>query len=288
MQLSPGETFAIVRQLADPNDSATYYVQATIRNARTDALLDTKNLTDRGGQRFSVEYQVPSKSSDAVYIAISTRVYTDSGYTTLSDAYGQEIATYLVEMRQQHFGGGGSGISYQKIEEIVRAVLAEVEKPEPAVPTDLSGVIDGVKRVENAIKGVMVEVGATKGAIGQIRVNPVVNLAPILDAVGGLRGIVEESHIKAADMHKKSADDLMSGMAKMHAESSKSMEEKVRSVVASIMAPIKEWMSADSAVASMLSSVKTSVEKAFSSAGPVSPIQGKTTAEMIREIMGKP
>jgi|CXWL01.1.fsa_nt_gi hypothetical protein len=141
MQLSPGEVFAIVRQLADPNDTGTYYVRATIRNARTDALLDTKDLTDRGGQRFSTEYQVPSKSSDAIYISISTRVYTDSGYTTLSDVYGQEIETYLVEMRQQHFGGGGSSISYKRIEEIIAAALLAAEKvPEP--PIDIRGIVN--------------------------------------------------------------------------------------------------------------------------------------------------
>src|SRR3990167_6396837 len=99
LQLSPGEYFAIVRQLADPNDTGTYYVRAFVRNARTDTLLDTVNLTDRTGQRFSVEWQVPSSTSDALYIAVTTRVYTDSAYTTLSTDYSQEMEVYLVEDR---------------------------------------------------------------------------------------------------------------------------------------------------------------------------------------------
>lgn len=183
MQLQPGEMMAIVRQLADPNDAGTYYVRATIRNARTDALIDTKDLTDRTGQRFSVEYQVPSKSSDAIYISISTRVYTDSGYTTLSDMYGQEIETYLVEMRQQHFGGGGgSGISYKKIEETVRAVLKEMDKPDAI---DVKGIVD------KALQGA---VGDIKGHTEQV-VESARTVVPPVDFSSVLRGIERTSKL---------------------------------------------------------------------------------------------
>ena len=143
LQINPGEYMAIVRQLADPNDTGTYYVQAKVRNARTDALLDTVNLTDRGGQRFSLEYLAPSLSSDALYISISTRVYTDSGYTTLSDAYGQEIETYLVDMRSKHLGGGGGGISADYFRKILREILAEVIKP--VEPVDLKPLMAAIK-----------------------------------------------------------------------------------------------------------------------------------------------
>ena len=181
MQLTPGETFAIVRQLADPSDTGTYYVRATIRNARTDALIDTKDLTDRGGQRFSVEYQVPSKSSDPVWISISTRVYTDSGYTTLNTVYGQEIETHLVELRQQHFGGGGAGVSYKKIEEIVRAVVKETEKDD----VDITGI------VERAIRGA---VGDIKGHTEQV-VESARTVVPAVDFSSVLSGIERTSKI---------------------------------------------------------------------------------------------
>ena len=206
MQLAPGEMFAIVRQIADPNDAGTYYVRATIRNARTDALLDTKDLTDRGGQRFSVEYQVPSKSSDAIYIAISTRVYTDSGYTTLSDVYGQEIETYLVEMRQQNLGGGGSGVSYEKIREIVMDVVKEIEFPEqtqapdlrPAIAQEVDRAVSAIGEVHSAVRGIKVSPQVTVSA-------PKVDVRPILDAIEGARG----SHETSANVSKQSHQAIL-------------------------------------------------------------------------------
>ena len=95
MQLAPNTTFAIVRQIEDHTDSATYYVQAVIRNAQTDALIATVNLTDQGSRRFSKNWQVTADASgQGFYISILTSVYTNSGYTTKSQNYGDKMETY--------------------------------------------------------------------------------------------------------------------------------------------------------------------------------------------------
>lgn len=131
IQLDPKEYFAIVRQLPNPNDTATYYVRATIRNAKTDALIDTVNLTDRGNRRFSVNWQVIQDVNGlGTYISILTEVFTDSGYTTKSNKYAEEMETYLVETRKRTGlggGGGGADIDYKIIEKIVEKVVKKYE-----------------------------------------------------------------------------------------------------------------------------------------------------------------
>ncbi len=83
--LQPQKSFTVVRQIANHLDSATYYVRAVIRNAYTDELIETLDLTSRGSQRFSKNWQVPADpSGEGFYISIVTSVYTDSGYTTKS------------------------------------------------------------------------------------------------------------------------------------------------------------------------------------------------------------
>lgn len=136
IQLEPGEYFGIVREIADPNDTGTYYVQAVIRDARTDALISTVNLTDRGSNRFSKEFQVPSVGIGVGrYISITTYVYTDADYTTYSDAYSRESDTYLISPRAAHLGGGGGpgadfyrGIFRKLMQEFLALFLAGIPK----------------------------------------------------------------------------------------------------------------------------------------------------------------
>lgn len=126
MILQPQEYFTVVRQIGDPTDSNTYYVRAVIRNARTDALIETINLTDRGSRRFSLPWQVPADpSGQGFYISVLTTVYTDSGYTTKSDVYSEEMETYLIDNRFRNLGGGGGGddVSYKKIREIFEETI---------------------------------------------------------------------------------------------------------------------------------------------------------------------
>lgn len=125
MIIQPQEYFVVARELADPNDTGTYYVRATIRNARTQALLGTLDLTDQGDQLFTKEWQAPADPSGlGFYIIVRTRVYTNSGYTSLSADYGQELSTYLIDDRFRiHGGGGGGDVDYKKIRKIFREVL---------------------------------------------------------------------------------------------------------------------------------------------------------------------
>lgn len=136
MQLNPRESFTIVRQIEDHTDLTTYYVQAIVRNAKTDALLATVNLTLKGDQRYSADYLVPvDGSGQGFWISIVTSVYTDAGYTTKSGNYGDKLDTYLVQERPNVNlglgGGGGSDIDYKKVRKIIKEELDKLDTPEP-------------------------------------------------------------------------------------------------------------------------------------------------------------
>lgn len=153
MQLRPGEKYIVVRQLADPTDTGTYYVRAIIRDSKTDEILDTLELIDKGGQRFTKEWQVsPDPSGLGRWIDVETNVYTDSGYTTLSTEYNKESKTLLIQERMDGvFGPGGSDISYKKIREIIEDVLANKKEIEVKVEkTEIPEKID-LKPLEKAI-----------------------------------------------------------------------------------------------------------------------------------------
>lgn len=201
MILHPREYFTIVRQLDDPNDSGTYFVQAKIYNARTDTLLDTVNLTDRTGQRFSEPWQTPADPSGlGFYISISTRVYVDASYATLSDAYRQEIQTYLIDDRfRGMLGGGGSDVDYKKVRTIFKEVLADFNFP----TVDLDPVLEAIKalgvgkilewtksqgeKMQSALK----RLGGIREAVDAIEIPempeiPVTDLSPVLLAIDNI------------------------------------------------------------------------------------------------------
>lgn len=129
--LQPQVDFGLTRQLSNHLDAATYYVQAKVYDV-DGVLIDTANLTDKGGQRFSRRWRVPvDRSGQGAYISIITSVYTDSGYTTKSDNYGDEENTYLVFDRVLGARGGGSGGGNLDIGTIRRVVAEELEKALP-------------------------------------------------------------------------------------------------------------------------------------------------------------
>lgn len=140
MQLHPRESFTVTRQLQNPYITDTFYVRAVIRNAKTDAIIDTLDLDDKTGQRFTKAWQVPADvSGQGFWVSIITSVYTDSGYTTKSENYGDEEHTYLVQDRFNHnlggVGGGGADVDYKKIRKIIKEEIASMEKPEVVTVT---------------------------------------------------------------------------------------------------------------------------------------------------------
>lgn len=254
MQLKPQEQFAVVRQLSDPFDSGTYYVQAKIRNAHDDTLLATLNLSDKGGQRFRSDWQVPADTSgEGFYIDIETIVYTDSGYSTVSDVYGRENAVYLVQDRATPpFGaGGGPDIDYKRLGNIVRGILKEQEPVKVPRPqkVDLTGteerILGAVNDVLSAVQGIEVpnhteaiqrlaqaSVDAKNAILGAIDAKPVTektDVGPLIEAVRKEGNTIREALAKLFEPISK-ASATMESVAGKVAESVNGMIQKINKV----------------------------------------------------------
>lgn len=160
IQINPGQQFPIVRQLEDPNDSSTLYVQAVVRNSLTGVVLNTVNLTDQGSHRFMKTFVAPGDPSNmGLFTDITTLVFTDASYATPSSAYGQVNDTYLVQQRVnpfQNFGGGGNydGVTKEEVEKIIMKALATLKFPEYKA-TKIDPIIESLERVEKVLSNIL-------------------------------------------------------------------------------------------------------------------------------------
>lgn len=230
MQLIPQRNFTVVRQIGNHTDSATYYVRAVIRNAYTDAILDTLDLTDKGSQRFKKDWLVPQETSGlGGFISIVTSVYTDSGYTTKSENYSDEENTYLWANLTSNVGGGGGfseKFDYRRLRGIVQEEIAKIP-PVPAFPEiptpkeyqmkwdEVFSLIDSVEKKIDALPTennddmpIMEKLDDVLGAIEAKEVTPETNLAPVLSALEDVKNEVKNNH----NEHRSILDAHMTGL----------------------------------------------------------------------------
>jgi hypothetical protein len=197
--LQPGNSFTVVRQIPNHLDTDTNYVQAVIRNAYTDAIIDTIQLTDKGGQRFSKNWQVPADSSgQGFFVSIVTSVYTDSGYTTKNGNYGDDENTYLVQDRILigRVGGSGGGIDAFAVRKIIQDELAK------SVPT-LDAVYGAIGALQREINRIPKEVAQERWDAILTAVNRIdtkeppesFDAAPVLAAIEGLRTAIDKKEV---------------------------------------------------------------------------------------------
>lgn len=222
MQLEPQEEFVLARGLENHLDSTTYYVRAVIRNAKTDALIATVDLTDQGdGLRFSKTWQVPGDpTGQGTYILITYSVYTDSGYTTKSENYGDKYEEHLILHRPSNmYGGSGADVDYKRITKLVREIIKEegnsrpVYQPEPLnIPFHLQPVLNaltGVRRDIQAIdipeaqatdiQPVLARIDALETALRTALKAKETDLSPVLNAIEAVdtkRGITATADTK--------------------------------------------------------------------------------------------
>jgi|GEM_PF-1854331 len=198
MQLQPQASFTVVRQIENHLDTDTNYVQAVIRNAYTDAVIDTLQLTNKGSQRFSKNWQVPADpSGQGFYISIVTSVYTDSGYTTKNANYGDQESTYLVQERVLLGGGGGGVDGYT-----VRRIVAEELDKRPVSLEPVTGAIGALQREINRLPkegqfdGLVGALQAVMGAIKRIPTEP--DYAPVQKELKALRAAIKDKEVTPA------------------------------------------------------------------------------------------
>lgn len=181
MQVEPQNTIPLIYQITDPSDSTIYYIRAIVYDSLTRDAISTHNLVSRGDGLWSSTATAPADGSGlGKHIHVIIRVYTDSGYTTLSDIYNQQIDKYLVKSFTR-FGGGGVGqdVDYEKIRKIVDSIVSEkigniksepinlseiktklnllgdaisnIKMPNESKPLDVSPIIKNIKDIEETI-----------------------------------------------------------------------------------------------------------------------------------------
>lgn len=189
MQIEPQVTIPLVYQLADPYDTATYYVRAVIIDPIRNETLDTVELVDNGSGRFTSSFQSPSDPSGAGRLIDATiSVYTDSGYTTYSDTYQKENRHFIVKKSTPSFGGSSVDIDYEKIRKMIAETLkTHMEEMSKNKPADLSGDIMEIKKMVGAI-----EIPEYTPSVVNVPPQTPVDLSPITNAIKSLENVVKE------------------------------------------------------------------------------------------------
>ena len=237
--LQPREYFPISRLLPDPSDSNTYYLQAIVRNATSGATIDTVNLITQGSRLYAAAWQTPADPSGrGLFITITTSVYTDSGYTTKSEVYGEESDTFVVFDRFNSLQllatqisaivGSENEIDYKRIKKMIDVLydkisdrLTKIESKEGPKPVNLKPVLESLDVLRSAIKAIdipppadPVDVGPLmeslsagvsdlKAAISDIKIpDPAdpVDLAPVVDRLDAVEKTRSEEMQKVASL----------------------------------------------------------------------------------------
>lgn len=190
LQLSPNELFLINRNLVDSASAEVNYVQAVIRDAN-EAIIDTVNLVDRGDQRFSKTWKVPSDNaySTGKYITITTRVYSDAGYTTLSGIDGASSETYLIQARWSPlFGasGGGSNMGGGTSEKINYETIKKM--CEEAMTATMKKMLPMMQQKEFPMKELVSNIERLIGDIPEVEIpeQKEVDLSPVIKQLDSL------------------------------------------------------------------------------------------------------
>ena len=193
-QFEPKEYIPITKQITDPLETSTLYVRAYMRNAKTDVLLDTIDLTDKGDQRFRGEVEAPhDPTGNGVYITITTQVFEDSGYTSASSIYPINEESHLIQTRPTiNLGGGGADVNYDKVRRIIKEEIDKI--PEVEIPrheiVDISPLLKEIKSVKADINNISIPEMPKIPEFPKIPKQEKVDLQPILNKLKDLESSV--------------------------------------------------------------------------------------------------
>lgn len=157
MFLIPGTSHAITWSKQSLQDDTTYYVRAVIRDVRTEAILDTIDLTDLGNGRFHEYWNVvQDPSGRGRQIEIEKTIYENSGYTQVSPIYGRWLDRYIVYdlNRATSTGGhstGGNSVDYDRIEKMLEKAVAAALTGKGNHGESFAAVLAGITALQDAL-----------------------------------------------------------------------------------------------------------------------------------------
>jgi hypothetical protein len=206
-QISPGEPFDIFYFVRNPLDNTTYFVRAKVYDVRTGELLSTIALeqSPTNTRLFIKTVQAPPDPSGygRNIVAIAS-VYTDSGFTSQSENYEEQEQYYLIKAVAPVLGGGG-GVDYRVMREMVEEILSKGLKnlPVPSAPAEfpseaLFGAIGALQREINRVpkeidlSAVSESLGAIQDAISAIPQPEKPDLSALTQAVNNILFEIEQ------------------------------------------------------------------------------------------------
>ena len=230
MQLSPNENYPIFHGIINHLDTDTYYVRTVIYDADYN-LLATVDLEDQGSQNFLKIWKVPYDNifQRGKFILLVTSTYTDSGYTTKSENYGDEFQTHLVQERwnlstMASIGGGG-GITTKDVKKVIKKELENIKFPKAkdikfpkqteyeANFKDITKELDKIRTLvgtlpakNNDLSPVVSRLNELSKDVKTKPVTPITDLKPILKIIKEIRGESVEN--------KKEANKLLNILEK--------------------------------------------------------------------------
>jgi len=155
MQIEPQYTLPLVYELTDPFDTGVYYVRAVIRDSLSGETLQTINLIDKGNGRYTNSISAPQDpTGQGRHIDVVISIYTDAGYTTLSQTYQNKIDKFLIKRSVSFGGAGGVDVDYLKIQKMIDISVQKIIEGTKSQPMSLEPVIGQIKGLEKVITGI--------------------------------------------------------------------------------------------------------------------------------------
>ena len=150
--IAPVKQFLVDYKINNPQDVNTYYVRVVIKNSITGAVLDTLDLIDNGSQYFSKLWTTPpDNSGSGLQVVMFKSVYTDAGYTTISDNYGTTIENYVIRNINATTYGGFTRNDFGRGD--IKAIIEEAIKKIPPAPSQEKVEVSGhIKPVNDGLK----------------------------------------------------------------------------------------------------------------------------------------
>jgi hypothetical protein len=252
MQIEPQYTIPLIYQIVDPSDSTVYYVRAIVYDSLTRTVLATKNLVSQGNGLWSSTVTAPVDSTGlGRHIHVIIKVYTDSGYTTLSTDYNQQIDKYLVKTQRVFGGTGSSGdVDYEKIKNIIKELLKPMIEDDTAENKKEMALLNKIDKdvTEMCTKMDSMDSKDAQDTTENEPPEPV-DLSPVITEIGKLKTFVEKGFggIKPPEPLSNLSGPL------------KQMENKIDQVITEI-APLKDSLKVD---LSKLQSIEESFKSFF-------------------------
>jgi hypothetical protein len=148
-------------------------------------------------------------------VTITTRVYTDSGYTTLDTLNGQGSDTYRVKYEQAFgaVGGGGATVDYEKIRKMIQEELGKIPKEDyQGQLTTLTESIVKIKDIETLVSSLLeMKLGSLDKKIGAVDSGFSAKVDEIHNLISGLdyslkNSISNSSNLEVVNLQKAVAE----------------------------------------------------------------------------------